>query len=88
MVACFAPLTFPDLAGRLYVLDEAGAMLVEVGRWLDPVGSRPAFPPAECWGVRRGRPHASNRDGHDVACLHIGDAPVPPSALRAAQGAG
>lgn len=77
VVACFAPLTFPNLAGRLYVLDEAGAMLVEKGRWLDPAGSRAAFPPADCWGVRRGRPHASNQDGHDIACAHVGEATPP-----------
>jgi len=72
VVACFAPQTFPQLAGRLYVLEEARNALSLAASWLDPKGSQESFAPTACWGVRRGRPHASHVDGQDVACPHVG----------------
>ncbi|HEV7694174.1 MAG TPA: diguanylate cyclase [Hyphomonadaceae bacterium] len=76
VVARFAPRTFPDLAGRLYVLEENRNALSMVGNWLAPMHSTPSFAPTACWGVRRGRPHASNNVQQDVCCLHIADPQV------------
>ncbi|HET6970199.1 MAG TPA: sensor domain-containing diguanylate cyclase [Phenylobacterium sp.] len=72
VVACFAPETFPDLAGRLYVLEERRNALTLASSWLEPAGSSEAFPPTACWGVRRGRPHAHGRERHEVVCPHVG----------------
>lgn len=77
VVACFAPQTFPDFAGRLYVLDQARNGLIEASAWLDPSGSEPSFPPTACWGVRRGRVHIHADDGHEVACPHVAQAGPP-----------
>lgn len=74
VVACFAPQTFPDLAGKLYLLDENRNALTLAGSWLEPKYSAASFPPTACWGLRRGRPHASNGAHKDVCCLHIADA--------------
>jgi diguanylate cyclase (GGDEF)-like protein len=73
VVACFAPQTFPDLAGRLYVLDDSRNALSLAGSWLGPMHSAPSFPPTACWALRRGRLHASNNAHLDVCCLHIAD---------------
>ena len=77
IVACFAPQTFPDLAGRLYVLDDDRNSLSLVSSWLEPEHSAAAaFPPGACWGVRRGRPHASQGERQDISCPHIEDPDV------------
>ncbi|MEI9927286.1 MAG: diguanylate cyclase [Sphingomonas sp.] len=77
VVACFAPQIFPDLAGHLYVLDDARTTLSPAASWLDPADPGAAFAPAACWGLRRGRPHVSNRDHSDIACPHLGERSVP-----------
>jgi len=73
VVACFAPQTFPDLAGRLYVLDAGRNALSLTRSWLQPAHSAESFPPTACWGLRRGRPHVSHGKQEDVSCPHIGD---------------
>ncbi len=77
VVACFAPQIFPDLAGHLYVLDDTRTALSPAVSWLDPTDPGAAFAPAACWGLRRGRPHVSNRDHSDIACPHLGACTVP-----------
>jgi diguanylate cyclase (GGDEF)-like protein len=76
VVVCFAPQTFPELAGRLYVFDDTRNALAQVGSWLDPHYSADSFPPTACWGVRRGHLHASNGQHQDVSCPHINDPDV------------
>nr|WP_298094029.1 diguanylate cyclase [uncultured Shinella sp.] len=71
VIVRFAPQIFPGLAGALYVLDEAGTSLARAGAWLEPAHSAAVFPAAECWGLRRGRSHASSVNGSDVPCQHI-----------------
>jgi diguanylate cyclase (GGDEF)-like protein len=73
VVACFAPQTFPDLAGRLYVLDENRNALALASSWLEPVHSPESFAPTACWGVRRGRTHATQGDHDEVPCPHVSD---------------
>lgn len=76
VVACFAPQTLPDLAGALYVLDDGRNALVRLAAWLGPRQSPDSFAPTACWGVRRGRIHASHGQQLDVACPHVGHADV------------
>ncbi|MDB5453188.1 MAG: putative diguanylate cyclase with and domain, partial [Caulobacteraceae bacterium] len=76
VVTCFAPQTFPDLAGRLYILDDSRNALALAGSWLDARCSAELFPPTDCWGLRRGRPHISNGENHDISCPHIADPQV------------
>ncbi len=73
VVARFAPQVFPNLAGHLYVLNDSRTLLSRVGTWLDPQHSAPTFPSSACWGLRRGRPHVSNRGHSDIACQHLDD---------------
>jgi len=74
VVACFAPQAFPDLAGRLYVLDTKRNALVLAASWLDPEGSPESFAPGACWGVRRGRTHVNDGEAGDIPCPHAADA--------------
>jgi diguanylate cyclase (GGDEF)-like protein len=76
VVTCFAPQIFPGLPGHLYVINDSRTGLARAGTWLDPVQPTTAFPSTACWGLRRGRPHVSNRERSDVACPHIGEIDV------------
>jgi diguanylate cyclase (GGDEF)-like protein len=71
VVARFAPQIFPNLAGHLYVLNESRTLLTTAGSWLDPRQSADSFTSSACWGLRRGRPHLSNRGHGDIACQHL-----------------
>jgi diguanylate cyclase (GGDEF)-like protein len=71
VVARFAPQIFPNLAGHLYVLNESRTLLTTAGSWLDPRQSAASFTSSACWGLRRGRPHLSNRGHGDIACQHL-----------------
>lgn len=73
VVARFAPQVFPNLPGHLYVLNDSRMLLTRVGTWLDPQHSAASFPSCACWGLRRGRPHVSNRGQSDIACQHLDD---------------
>lgn len=76
VVARFAPQIFPDIAGGLYVLDGSQVSLTRASAWLDPHHSEVTFPASACWGLRRGRPHASGGDDANVSCLHLDGAEV------------
>ncbi|MDO9416028.1 sensor domain-containing diguanylate cyclase [Pararhizobium sp.] len=71
VVARFAPQIFPDLAGHLYILNDGRTLLTSLGSWLEPQHSAASFASSDCWGLRRGRPHASNRGHSDIACQHL-----------------
>lgn len=71
VVARFAPEIFPDIAGGLYLLDESRGLLTRAGGWLEPQQSGCVFPASACWGLRRGRPHASGSVDADVPCQHL-----------------
>lgn len=77
VVACFAPQTFPDVAGQLFVLDRSRQSLRLAGSWLEPTHSAQAFAPGACWGVRRGRPHVSNQSHGDIPCAHAEGGTTP-----------
>jgi len=76
VVACFAPQTFPHLAGHLYVQNHTRTSLTLASSWLDPMASVESFPPTECWGLRRGRPHVSNHEHVDIPCPHVDESAV------------
>ena len=71
IVARFAPQIFPGIAGGLYVLNLSKTVLDRAAEWLAPHHSPDSFPASECWGLRRGRPHASGLSDGDVPCQHM-----------------
>jgi diguanylate cyclase (GGDEF)-like protein len=73
VVTTFAPLTFPDLAGQLFIYEDDRNALSLAGSWLEPTGSLQSFAPTACWALRRGRPHMTHGEQLDVPCLHVVD---------------
>ncbi|MEH3107327.1 MAG: diguanylate cyclase [Sphingomonas fennica] len=74
---CYLPRVFPDLAGALYIHNHSRNLLVRRSSWGQPYVAPEQFQPGQCWGLRRGQPHAVDTPGADVVCAHAtGDAPV------------
>lgn len=71
VVQRFVPQIAPDLAGRLYLVDEKRGAVVEACNWLVPRHSRTEFPPLACWALRRGLPHQPAGPQIDVPCDHL-----------------
>lgn len=71
VVQLFAPKIAPDLAGRLFILDERHARMACAAQWLTPHGSNLAFSPDDCWALRRGQIHSPGHNLTDVPCRHV-----------------
>ena len=71
IVALFVQQIFPDLGGHLFIMNEGRTTLRSSGTWGEPQRSTTDFPSIQCWGVRRGRPHVSDRHYGDVDCQHL-----------------
>jgi diguanylate cyclase (GGDEF)-like protein len=71
VVARYAGQIFPDLGGHLFVMNEGRTVLSAASTWGAPQRSIEIFPSAQCWGLRRGRPHFSETDHGDVPCQHL-----------------
>ena len=67
---CFLPKVLPDVAGALYVHNHSRNMLTRIASWGDPLAAPETFAPAECWGLRRGKPHVVASPGADLMCGH------------------
>jgi diguanylate cyclase (GGDEF)-like protein len=80
VVRRFVPEIAPELAGRLYLVDQARNAVVEACNWLNPSGSMPEFSPLSCWALRRGLLHRPRGAQIDIPCEHIAhdhpDAPI------------
>jgi diguanylate cyclase (GGDEF)-like protein len=71
VVERFIPKIAPELAGRLYLLDDRRDALVETCSWLGPIHSRPEFPPTACWALQRSDLHRPRGASIDVPCDHL-----------------
>lgn len=67
---CFIPQVLPDLAGALYLHNHSRNMLLRISDWGSPQASPEMFPPANCWGLRRGQTHSIENPGADLICAH------------------
>ena len=67
----FVPQILPGARGALYVLSNSQNLLRRIGEWNEPTGSAAEFAPSECWGIRRGHPHAVSDASNDVVCPHV-----------------
>lgn len=72
IVARFAPEIFPGIAGGLYILNESKSIVRLSAEWLGPEYAGESFPASACWGLRRGRAHATGFADTDVPCQHLG----------------
>ncbi len=81
VVGLFAPEIAPNLAGRLYTLDNCMDLMVCAAEWhgspdggvkaRGPRGTDAAFGPDDCWALRRGQTHAPGGELLDVPCRHV-----------------
>ncbi|WP_431320929.1 sensor domain-containing diguanylate cyclase [Rhizobium sp. YTU87027] len=71
VVSLFAPQILPHLAGHLYLMNSGRSALTSASQWHQPRRSHDILAPAECWGLRRGRPHISDHSGGDIPCQHL-----------------
>ena len=67
----FVPEVVPQMAGRLYLLDQERNAVVEACSWLEPKASVAEFAPTSCWALRRGSEHRATGTIVDVPCGHI-----------------
>ncbi|MDR7142444.1 sensor domain-containing diguanylate cyclase [Rhizobium sp. BE258] len=74
VVSLFAPQIFPNFAGHLYVMNDSRTALSSIGSWREPRRAGPALTSAECWALRRGRPHVSDAAAGDIPCQHLSHA--------------
>lgn len=73
---CFMPQLLPDVAGAFYVHNHSRNMVMRIACWGDPQAAPEMFPPADCWGLRRGQTHVVERPGADMACAHAAHSAV------------
>ncbi len=66
------PKLFSALSGALCVLDAARHLLEPVAAWGEAPVAEGAFPPEDCWALRRGRAHLLNGPDSGPACPHLG----------------
>jgi diguanylate cyclase (GGDEF)-like protein len=75
----FVPEIVPQLAGRLYLLDQERGALSEACSWLAPRSPTTDFASSGCWALRRGSEHRVTGETIDVPCAHVDCDPTPES---------
>jgi diguanylate cyclase (GGDEF)-like protein/PAS domain S-box-containing protein len=62
---------FPVQVGALYVIAPSRNMVEAAAVWGDASLVERAFPPHECWGLRRGRTHWVENSKFGLICRHV-----------------
>ncbi|HLJ59337.1 MAG TPA: sensor domain-containing diguanylate cyclase [bacterium] len=70
----FGPQCFPEAAGTLFIVSPSRDVLEQVSAWGESDGRAATMTPDDCWALRRGHAHFSERAA-GVVCPHLGDAP-------------
>ncbi len=71
VVQRFVPEIAPELAGRLYLVDQTRNVVSEACSWLAPQHSSAEFSTLSCWALRRGLSHRPSGANIDVPCDHL-----------------
>ncbi len=71
VVAFYATRLFPRCHGAVSITKASRDMVETTVRWGDELASEPVFSPADCWGLRRGRPHVVTADEGGLVCAHV-----------------
>lgn len=70
----FAPQFFVRESGAICMLNESQNLLELHVRWGPlPVVVESAYPPDECWALRRGKPHRARKGESGLRCAHFGE---------------
>ncbi len=68
----FLQSTFGFPAGALCITSPSRDLVVAVATWGDALGTEKAFPPEDCWALRRGKTHWVNDPASSLRCRHVG----------------
>jgi diguanylate cyclase (GGDEF)-like protein/PAS domain S-box-containing protein len=62
---------FPGWSGALYILTDSRSMAAAACTWgTNTAGLKATIPGDDCWALRRGRPHHSDKQGDHPSCNH------------------
>ena len=71
LIAQYAQGLFPAKSGALFIQNPTNNLLEAVSTWGDaPVGEL-AFPPTDCWALRRGRENLGGGHRREMRCRHV-----------------
>jgi diguanylate cyclase (GGDEF)-like protein len=76
VIAQYGGSLFPDEPGGLFMLSEGRDLVECVAAWGTPPPASEVFHAADCWALRRGRPHVVEGPEARLVCPHLG-APAP-----------
>jgi diguanylate cyclase (GGDEF)-like protein len=62
---------FPETSGRLLVINNSKTEVQSVSDFGDSVSCKPAFPPEECWALRRSQAHLVTGEETSLFCQHL-----------------
>ncbi|MGQ3075033.1 MAG: diguanylate cyclase [Ferrovibrionaceae bacterium] len=71
VVCRFVPQVLQKLPGAVYAFGNSRNLLRRIAAWGDPRSAPTEFLNAECWGLRRGRPHNVDNAATDTICAHV-----------------
>jgi diguanylate cyclase (GGDEF)-like protein/PAS domain S-box-containing protein len=71
LIARHVQALFPAKSGALFIQDPSTNLMEAVSTWGDaPVGDL-AFPPTDCWALRRGRENLGGGHRREMRCRHV-----------------
>jgi diguanylate cyclase (GGDEF)-like protein/PAS domain S-box-containing protein len=71
LIAQYAQDIFPLTSGALFIPCPTSAMVEAVSTWGAGLAGEPAFPPSDCWALRRGRINIGGNPRRELRCRHL-----------------
>ncbi len=71
LITQHAQAIFTARSGALFIQDPSTNLLEAVSTWGDAVAGEPAFPPTDCWALRRGRENLGAGHHRELRCRHV-----------------
>jgi diguanylate cyclase (GGDEF)-like protein len=73
VVARYAENLLANEGGAIYVINPERNLVEAPASWGDMPQNELVFAPADCWAIRRGRPHPADQLQAELRCAHIKD---------------
>ena len=71
LIAQHVQALFPARSGALFIQNPTNNLLEAVSTWGDAVAGELAFPPTDCWALRRGRENLGEGLHREMRCRHV-----------------
>jgi diguanylate cyclase (GGDEF)-like protein len=71
LIAQYAQDIFPQTSGALFIPCPASAMVEAASTWGADLVGELAFPPSDCWALRRGRINIGGNSIRELRCRHL-----------------